>query len=367
MASNTILPFSIDDYFQSLPIGSVNKAITNNLYGINHQQVPGMVASNKDTYGLTFFVRPQLNLQSENLRNNRILSSLLNTTPMSIQMYTKCMLDPRLMAGYKPSHNITGGVPPINCPLVDNEQAFIAVLTNNLNSISGWPDIVLPTFTSKTGVYNEQYSQVDGVTKYYESFDLDANFRNTRGDVILSLFYTWAHYMSLAFEGKVLPYLDYIAENMIDSNTRVYRLVLDQHKEVVKKIAATGIAFPLTVPTGGFFDFNNDKPYNDQNKDISIRFRCLGVDYLDDILIKEFNATVVIFNPQMADGLRETSMIKINKNIKSLFNNRGYARIDPNTYRLEWWVTKTQFENRTNSIINNTLIPSDYINKTNLI
>ena len=66
-----IVSQSLDDYFQSTPIGSVDKAIGNNLFGINHRQIPGLVPSNKDIYGFTFFTRPQLNLQTDNIRNER--------------------------------------------------------------------------------------------------------------------------------------------------------------------------------------------------------------------------------------------------------------------------------------------------------
>ena len=197
---------------------------------------------------------------------------------------------------------------------MDNNNAFIPVLTNNLLSLSGWPDLVAPTFTSKSGVYNEVYSQVDGITENYESFDLEATFRNTRGDPILYMFYIWLHYSAAVFSGKLAPYLDFITENEIDYNTRIYRLVLDANKQIVKKIAASGVCYPISVPLGSFFDFNNERPFNDQNKEISIRFKTLGAVYQDDILIKEFNNTVAIFNPAMRDGNRESYLVKISFN-----------------------------------------------------
>lgn len=342
--SKSVVNMSLDEYFQTTPIGSIDRAIGNNLYGINHRQIPGLVPSNKDTYGLTFITRPQLNLQSDNLRNIRIFYPLLTDQMLSIQRFVRCTLDPRLIGGYnfrtKDGDGRNKTVSTLSCPLIDNSNAFIPILTNNLNTISGWPDIVAPTFTSDPGLYNEVYSQVDGITRYYETFDLDINFRNVKGDPILYMFYIWLHYQSFAFEGKVVPYLDYIANNRIDYNTRIYRLVLDKDKDKVTKIAATGAAFPISVPTGSFFDYSNEKPYNDQNKDIGIRFKCLGVDYLDDILIKEFNTVVGIFKPEMRDQNRVSSMVKIEKDLLTMFNNRGYPRIDPSSNKLEWWLEK---------------------------
>lgn len=340
MASDSIFPFSLDEYFQSTPIGSVDQAIGNNLYGINHRQIMGLVPSNKDTYGLTFFTRPQLNLQDDNIRNIRKFYSLLTSDDRTLQRFVRTTLDPRLINGYTFRRNTSDvyNAPVLSCPLIDNNQAFIPVLTNNLNSISGWPDIAAPIRTSEPGLYNQVTGQIDGTTDYYEAFDVDASFRNTKADPIIYLFYIWIKYAAYAFEGKLMPYLDFLINNRYDYNTRIYRLVLDKNKDRVTKIAATGAAFPYVVPTGSFFDFSNERPFNDQNKDITIRFKCFGCDMFDDILIKEFNETVVMFNPNMDNSIREEYMIKIPKSALEYFNNRGYARINPDNYELEWWV-----------------------------
>lgn len=344
----SVLPYSLDDYFQTTPLGSIERAIGENLYGINHQQIPSAVPSNKDMYGLTFFVRPQLNLQSDNIRNERLFYPLLSSNATSMQRFVRCMLDPRLIYGYGKGKLVVPGIP---CPLVDNQQAFITVLTNDLLSISGWPDLALPTFKSDRGLYNEVYMQADGLVKNYDNYSITASFRNTRGDPILYMFYIWLHYQALVFEGTLVPYPDFIVENELDYNTRIYRLVLDSTKTYVKKIGACGVAQPVSVPTASFFDFNSDKPYNDQNKDISIQFECIGAIYQDDILIDEFNKTVQIFNPSMRDDARGTAMVKMPKALAPLFKNRGYARINPQDYELEWWIDKDLYESRTKTFL----------------
>lgn len=357
MAQNDLI--SLDEFFQNMPIGSIERAIGNNLYGFNHRQVAAAVPMNKDQYGLTFFVRPQLNMKSGNIRANRRMYPLLTANPTSLQRFVRCTLDPRIMIG-------TEGQQGLACPLVDNDQAFIPILTNNLNSLSGWPDLVSPTFTSKPGVYNEAYSQVDGISRNFESFDIDATFRNTKGDPIVFMFYIWLHYQSSVFEGNLVPYIDYLLENIIDYNTRIYRLVLDETRQFVKKIAATGAAFPISVPIGSFMDFSNEKPFNDQNKDITIRFRCMGAEYLDDILIKEFNDTVAIFNPAMAkvwdvkrSGVamnRAGSLVQVPPETLPYFNHRGYPWINPDNYRLEWWIPYKVYEAKSRSVYNQAAI-----------
>ncbi len=345
MSNDSVVPYTLDDYFQSTPIGSVDKAIGNNLWGFNHRQVPGMVPINKDSYGMTFFVRPQLNLQSDNVRNVRLFYPLLTSNSQSIQRFVRCTLDPRAHVGYVRK---SGLIPGLECEFVDPFSAFIPILSNNLNAISGWPDVVSPTFQSKAGLYQEEYAQVDGIVKNYTSFDLSATFRNTRGDPIVYLFYIWLHYQSLVFEGQLVPYPDFIAENEIDYMTRIYRIVLDPEKRFVRKIGATGVSFPTSVPIGEFLDYNNDVPFNLQNKDITVRFKSLGAIYQDDILIKEFNQTVAIFNPLMSEAsiANGNAVIKVNPALLVYFNNRGYPRINPNTYELEWYVDGNTFNNR---------------------
>jgi hypothetical protein len=355
---------SIDDVFSATPLGSIDRAIGNNLFGFNHRQVPGTVPSNRDQYGLTFFVRPQLNMQADNLRALRIMYPLLTSNPTSLQQFVKTTLDPRLMVGYQFGRRAT---PEIKCPMVDPLNAFIPVLTNNLKSMSGWPDIVVPTFSSKAGLYNEAYSMVDGVTRNFEEFDIDATFRNTRGDPIIYMMSIWTHYMAAVHEGRMVPYLDMISENEIDYNTRIYRLVLDQNRNIVTKIAACGVGYPISVPTGSFFDFNEDRPFNDQNKDISVRFKCLGVDYFDDILISEFNQTVAIFNSGMADANRNGEMVQVSRRLLPYFNNRGYPRINPYDHALEWYVSQALLDSRTAALLNANLLDQDtYQNEVNI-
>lgn len=353
--TDPMVPHSLDDYFQTTPIGSIERAIGDNIYGVNHRQVKSPVPSNKDLYGLTFFVRPQLNLQTPNVRNVRQLYPLLTENDRSVQRIVRCTLDPRLQYGYRDDNGELIS-PELECSLVDNLNAFVPMLTNNLLTISGWPDIVSPTFSSKEGLMAEIYSQVDGTIKNYQEFDIDATFRNTIGDPIIYLFYVWLNYQSSVFAGNLMPYIDYILENMIDYNTRIYRLVLDSQRRVVRKIAATGVSYPLTVPMGQFFDFNHDRPYNDQSKEFTIRFKCLGVIYQDDILVREFNQTVQIFNPDMKDDLREGTYYCVEPFLLPYFNHRGYPRINEETYVLEWWVKTDEYEARVQKLIETRLV-----------
>ena len=95
---------------------------------------------------------------------------------------------------------------------------------------------------------------------------------------------------------------------------------------------------------------------------MSIPFRAIGVNYLDPILIKEFNNTVVTFAASMSNGNRNSMMVKVSKllnyppygNIGDLLlnvlNNKLYPRIDPTTMEIEWWAHKHVFQDAINEL-----------------
>lgn len=368
----SMFDFSLDDLTQystalsgmgagsSSGITSINDAIANNLFGINHRQTPLPIPQNRDHYGLTFFTRPQLNMQPENIRNSRKFFPLLTNNPVSYQAYVRAMLDARSAAGW-------GGYDAKSSIFADPQQAFIPILTNHLVSISGWRDIVLPTWSSDEGVYKEAWSIGDGVTDDYSVFDINATFRNSVGDPITELMYYWVHYIACVFEGLLDPYPDFLLQNEIDYNTRIYRLVLDKSKKYVQRIYATGASFPTNVPIGAMGDFAIDKPYNDANAEITIQFRSMGCIYNDEILIHCFNSTAGIFHPGMRNvepGLDGTipagrNVTKINQALLPLFNNRGYPYINTKTYELEWYVDTPFLNAKLNAMnqVQNSLIP----------
>lgn len=359
---------SVDQLLESLPIGSVTKAIGNNMFGINFRQTGNVVPRSKDMYGFTFFTRPQLNLRNINITNYRGFYNLLTSNDLSYQRFTRLLLDPRLALNEE-----------LSCPFVDDQNPFFSILTNNIVSVSGWPDLAVPTHTSEAGLYGEEHSFVDGVTNHFEAFDLDVTFKNTKGNPLIYLFYIWIKYESLVFEGILNPYVDMITENEIDYNTRIYRVLLDQQKRYVTYIGATGASFPVNVPTGNIFDYNTDTPYNTKNSEINIRFRSLGFTAFEDILKLEFNKTLAIFNAGMRKVLefdlgnasdeekaRENGMVSykvpgcpyvklphylsmsIDTDVfsNSFFNvnHRAYPYINLITNELEWWVDGSLFK-----------------------
>lgn len=322
----------LDDFLaKTQPTGSIARAITDNLYGINHEDSKSVIPESRDAYGFTFFTRPQLNLSSPNLRNLRKLSSYLTTSDKAINRYVRCMLDPKLaLSGMRSA-------------LIDDEMAFIPILTNTLKSISGWPDIVMPYYDSKEGVRGERWSIADGSIDILGTFDLDCNFRNIMSEPITAMIQVWLTYMTAVFEDMASPYMSLLLENEIDYNTRIYRLITDDTKKYVRGIAACGAAFPVNDSMGRKFDYSDGTKYNDQNRDISIRFHCIGAMYNDDILVKEFNETGAMFNSDfrsLIDTGSSGNLEKIPDELRMALKNRGYPYINPNTLELEWYIKK---------------------------
>lgn len=349
----------VDQTLRIQPSGQFNTAIGDNFRGFNHRQAPSLIPINKDQFGMTFFTRPRMNLQEENLRHLRKMAPLLSNREDSLQRIIRCWLDP-----------VSQKAKRFTSPYVDENMPFIPLLSNLLVSLPGWPDLAMPYSTSSEGVRKEQFSLADGTEEILRSVDLTANFRNVSGDPITPLFEYWLTYMRAVYFGEMNPYPDAILENEVDYDTRIYRLILDSKKQNVLRIAATGWGFPVSDPVGAVYNYEADTGngmINDGLQQISVHFTNTGIQYNDDILMWEFNqCSEQWFNPGMADikdcdkvevlingkktlkdaldpDRRSSTFRKVMLEELPVFNYRGYPRINLQTYELEWWVRKEEY------------------------
>jgi len=319
-----------EDYIRGISqvngYGSIKTAMTATFLGINHRGAGNLIPSNNEQQGLTFFTRPRLNLSYDNIKHVRKMTAMLSDDKDSIPRAIRAYLDPDGSRFYYPSN------------LVDPLSAFIPLLTNNLISLTGWPDPFVDTYTSKEGGYKEQWSMIDGVPENSTVFSLSGSFRNLPRDPITLMFHYWTKYAAYVHEGRLSPRPDSILENEIDYQTRPYRLTLDPTRQYVERIGAVIAMFPKSDSTGSIFNYNEDKPYIRDVDQVSCEFQAMGVEYYDPILVKEFNTIVRIFNPNMKDGVREKVYTPLSAAYKAIFNHLGYPRINPYTSELEWWV-----------------------------
>lgn len=297
-----------------------------NLYGLSHRGFSFNTAKNTDVQGFTFFTRPDLRLTYDNLIADRQFALMLTDEKESIWRWVRATLDPRGQRYY-------------DCPFVDSDNPFIPVLSNNLKSMSGWSELTVEPYTSDAGVFNEQTSQADGFDKDYSVRQITCTFKNQIKDPINALFNIWTRYSMLVRSGEMDPYLHNLVGNIIDYNTRAYRLVTDASKQYVQSIAATGVMFPLNSQLAAKYDFDEDKPYSDANDEITIQFQTIGFQYEDPILIKEFNELVHAFCP----GIKNGTYAMIENHHLLMMNGIGIPLINEDTGRIEWWARKSEY------------------------
>lgn len=329
-------------------VGDLKSVISNTYLGLNYFANGSPSPANNEQMGLTFFTRPLLNLSYDNIIHERSMALMITGAENSVQRAVRSYLDPVGSLGYKETFGNQNTIKGFGSAMVDPLNPFIPLLSNNLLSLSGWPDPYVDTYTTKAGIYKEEFSMVDGFSKIYQAFDLSANFRNIVGDPISYMFHVWTQYASLVKEGVLNPRPEMLVENEIDYNTRIYRLILDPSRRYVLKIGACGAAFPTSNSLGSHFDYNIEKPFNRDKDQISITFKTMGAAYYDPILIYEFNRVVDIYNPWMdantdRSAKRQGSYVYVEPKYKALFNYKAYPRINIKTMELEWWVLNTHY------------------------
>lgn len=320
----------------------LDRAMTSVFQGANILQNPTMLKPNTNQAGYIFTTRPDLNLATENLKANRVMTPLLTTEANSIMRAIRMILSPRMakrLAG-----EMQGAVKPRNVdatPLVDPSYPFIAVSDNTVKSLTGWPSSQLGILSGNAGLMKEVHIMADGPMTYTHEYSLNLSLDSMKGNATLYLYYFWILYIGFVVSQPygMAPWPEYLFNGRLDYTTRIYRLIMDETRTYVEEMAATGYAVPRSVDIGPVFDYQqtaeNPRPYAD--KTTEIEFACSGAIYLDEILIQQFNETVCYFNPLMRNENRLKSMVKVEKKYQPILNNKCYPRIDLTTRELEWW------------------------------
>lgn len=347
-AKGVALTDVIDYLFERTSFGKVNHSIGQTFMGFNHRNTPLPIPINRDTNGLVFFTRPDLNLSNTNIRSYRKMNALRNTDPSSLGRIIRCTLDPNLLKGRSEDDvdkNMT-------CPVIDNDQVFIPMMTNTCISVSGFEDIELPATATKPGPYGESMMIADGILDKLGTYDITTTFRNMSGSPILHLLYYWSVYASAVRQGLMRPRQNNILEHRIDYQTAIYRVILDHSHRFVENIARTGFSQPKYIPFGAVYNYEHDKPFNQANEQISITWTGHGLYYQDDLLIRTFNMSVAAMNEDLGiPANRAARYVKVPYEELMAFNHRGYPRINPSTREMEWWVKREEYDMMTRDII----------------
>jgi hypothetical protein len=315
--------------------GSSVTSIYEQLRGINSLGTHPTMPPVREQFGLTFFTRPRLNLTDGNLRAFRPFFSMIGGADgISLPRAIRAMLDP--VGVWRDGKG---------SPLANHEQAFIPWLSNGLVSQSGWQEIAPGTFTSVEGNHHEAWSMIDDTIKNYRVWDLNTTLRNGTGNIIIMMLFVWVCYASLVYEGDMVPYMDSIIQNRIDYHSRIYRFSLDANKRRITSWWST-IAYPYVAPTATGANMSLDSPFNQEGQQISVNWKCHGLDTFDPIVFTEFNNIVASFNANMHPALRDKNMVQINEDLWHLFTYDTYFWIDPEEQTMQRWVSREVYEER---------------------
>lgn len=325
--------------------GDTGAAIANTFMGFNHRIGATPIPMNREKGGLTFFTRPDFNLNVDNVEQSSRMLAMSEEGYASAERAILAMLDPFCPYTAKdPTFTALG----LDChPLVpfDNKQAFLPILSNRLVSLTGFPDNTLDVYTEAEGLKREQWSMIDSNYAVNYTYSLNAVFQNLDGDVTTRFFSTWLESMSNLFDGTFIPRMRNIIQKEKCYETRIYRLLLDPTLRYVTKIGIANACFPLNDNLGAVMNFDSTAALSDSNEQLNIQFHCQAAEYLEPALLEEFNDVVRLFNPDMVEAANNVGMYVPRGNLRRLkghelqyFNWYGYPQIDRVSKELMWFV-----------------------------
>lgn len=223
---------------------------------------------NKVSAGLVFITRPQINLNSLNLRMNRFMSMLDTFDPMMVQFAIRASLD-----GY--SRRMYYGDLVKRCPFLKATSPWFTILGNTLSDISGSPSKVIDTYTSTGGFYSESYSHAIGSDGNKKPIDLQLTFVDPQGGPVMAIFQYWMEYIERVTTGEFMPHQHYIEKRRLDYTVSIYRLLLDPSRRYIYGWYKYTGCFPINLPTGAMFDMSRSEYWVEACKNFTVTFRCV--------------------------------------------------------------------------------------------
>jgi len=273
----------------------LNEAIFNSAGSSKHssliQMLSGVVSKNSianpalTDNGYVFFGRPKLNLQSSSVKQDRIMASLNTLASSSLAFAIRCYLDP-IFAKRSDITKIAE-----NSLLYSSKVPYIPILTNSLETLSGWSDPTMEVDTTEGGFHSENITIAKGHDDLNKTITLSAVFNETMGFPITNLFMLWFRWIHLSTRGVIQPYNKYIEEYKISYSCPIYRFRLDTSGRYISFWAKGTGCFPTTYPMSSIMEFNraeSRKLHDKCNVSMTVNFS----EYMDIIILKEFNTWI---------------------------------------------------------------------------
>ena len=244
------------------------------------------VPSPRELRGYTFITRPHLNLTNGNMAHLSRFTHLLQADDTSTSMYIRQMLDTE----YCEKFGGKGGAR--NCPLIDVQNPFNVLLCNSLISVNGFPDPDLAVESTAGGFFSEQQTNVIGYNRLAKGQDLQVEFKDCEGGLVLAMHDVWCQYMGYVADGQMCQYLSDIEDNLMGYTVSIYRFLTDHTGRFITRWAKATGCFPKLYPTGTPFNLNEAEKVVAATKRMTIPYWAHHFDYNNPEILIDFNTLV---------------------------------------------------------------------------
>lgn len=279
----------------------------------------------RELKGFTFITRPHLNLTNANLAHISRFTHLLQADNTSVSMYIRQMLD----TSYADKFGGVGGTK--FCPLLDYKNPFNVLLCNALVSINGFPDPDLAVESTAGGFFSEQQTNVIGYNRLAKGQDLQLEFKDYEGGIVLAMHDVWCQYAGYISDGQMMQYLDDIEDNVMGYTVSIYRFVTDHTGRFITRWAKATGCYPKLYPTGTPFNVNEGEHVLSAVKRFTVPYWVHHFDYNNPEILLDFNTLVKRYCYSIDD---KTAMVPVRP---SLINNNlmGIPYVEQRAGRFE--------------------------------
>lgn len=230
--------------------------------------------------GMTFVTRPKLNLSTRSLRQDPTMQMLDNINPYSFQMAIRGLLDTKFCVD---NYDIMR-----NCPFINVNSPFNIPLMNSMTALSGWPDTVIETYTTRGGYFSEDQTIAVGSTDGRQTTNLTMSCRDYQGGFVMAMIFYYLRSLYLQSSGLSTVYPEDIDKYRLNYTFSIYRFLLDPYRAHIPYFAKATGCFINGMPTGDLFNFSIDDEYIPTAREFSFPIVANRIEYMNPQILTDF-------------------------------------------------------------------------------
>lgn len=230
--------------------------------------------------GMTFITRPKLNLSTRSLRQDPTMQMLDTTNPYSFQMAIRGLLDTKFCRDHPDM--------VFACPYINTKSPFNIPMMNSLTAISGWPDTVIETFTTRGGYFSEDQTIAVGSTDGRQTTNLTLSCRDYQGGFVMAMIFYYLRSLYLQSSGLTTVYTEDIDKFRLNYTFSIYRFLLDPYRKSIPYWAKATGCFISGMPTGDLFNFSIDDEYIPTAREFSFPVVANRIEYMNPQILTDF-------------------------------------------------------------------------------